>query len=325
MRMIGPTARSLLYLSGFSKRRLRRKLEMDGNRLILLFHRVLPEAHGLDRSPAGMVMSREAFARLLDRLARDFDLSGPDSFLHGYPEPLERPSVLLTFDDGWLDTVTHALPGLKARGAGGVCFLSVRHVEEGRLFWPERLLSVWGAVGARGLGRLLPGEGPDGEGAEDVERMLTRWKSIEDGEREEKLARLEREAGVGAQERRVLGWEEAGRLQEGGVEIGSHGYDHRILTRIAPEEARIEIGRSRERITAALGRAPRFFAYPNGESNDEVRGLVRRAGYTHGFSIQGEMADPYRLPRVNMHDGKVRNRSGRWSEAGLVYGLGKRS
>jgi peptidoglycan/xylan/chitin deacetylase (PgdA/CDA1 family) len=323
MSVIRNTARHLLYLSGIAERRLRRKLGADGNRLILLFHRVLPEALGLDDSPEGMVVSREMFASLLDHLARRFDILDPDSFFEGYPAPLGRPSLLLTFDDGWLDLLTHAFPEMKARGIGGICFLSVRHVDEGAAFWPERLLSVWRALGTKRLGQMLPGEGPEGDGGEDVERLLHRWKRMDDGEREEKLARLEGESGEGAAHRRVLRWEDARCLQEGGVEMGSHGCGHRILTRIPPEDVRIEMVRSHERIAAMLGRPPRFFAYPNGESSGDVRALAGEAGYTHGFSITGDMGDPFCLPRVNMHEGKVRGRSGRWSEARLLHSLGR--
>jgi peptidoglycan/xylan/chitin deacetylase (PgdA/CDA1 family) len=54
----------------------------------------------------------------------------------------------------------------------------------------------------------------------------------------------------------------------------------------------------------AAGFACRYFAYPYGASNAEVRQLVREAGYEGAFSIRTGVitrdADPYALPRIEV-------------------------
>ncbi|MFH1681175.1 MAG: polysaccharide deacetylase family protein [Candidatus Eisenbacteria bacterium] len=312
----------LIGAFGLERSRLANRLRASGNRLVLVLHRVLPREAGADLSPAGMVLAEERFARLLDRLAGDFDILGPDAFLAGYPASLGRPSVLLTFDDGWLDVFRHAFPAMRERCLGGVLFASVRHVEEGSLFWPERLRLSAERLGASRF-RDLTGEGlPGREDAEGWEALLSRWKEAAEKERVEKLDRIEEAAGRPETDRRVLSWRELGELAAGGIEIGSHGLTHRILTKIPEEEARREAAESRRTIGERTGRLPRLFAYPNGDRSARLVEIVREEGYAYAFSLRGRAGDPFDIPRINVHDGKMTDRRGRWCDTRLLWSLG---
>ncbi|MBN1826810.1 MAG: polysaccharide deacetylase family protein [Candidatus Eisenbacteria bacterium] len=322
MSLFRSAAREALGRIGVPEALLRRRLRRDGNRLILLFHRVLPDEKGTDFSPPGMVVSLRVFREILDWLSGRFDLPAPEEFLAGHPAPLPRPAALITFDDGWSDTVRRAMPEMRHRGIPGICFVSVRHVEEGRLFWPERLIAAMKSVGPGEFLRRT-GERASAPGDPDsLERLLGRWKRKSEEEREKLLARIVEGGGEAHEKRRVADWSDLRQLAEGGIVIGSHGVNHRILTRVSPETAARELAESRERITAALGRPPDYVAYPNGDRNEAVRRLAAGAGYRFGFSLDGRMEDPYDLPRVNLHDGKATDRRGRWSARRLRWAIG---
>jgi len=320
MSLLRTIARETLGRTGAPEILLRRRLARDGNRLILLFHRVLPDGSGCDLSPPGMVVTRSVFREILDWLAGRFDLPAPEDFLAGHPAPLDRPAALVTFDDGWLDTVSLALPEMRERGVPGICFVSVDHVEKGRLFWPERLAGAIERAGPERFRKATGERAPDAGDADARERLLRRWKEKSEEEREELLRRME-EPGRN-EERRVADWNDLRDLSAGGVEVGSHGVSHRILTRIPPEEAARELARSREKIAGALGRPPAYVAYPNGDRDAVIRRLAAEAGYRFGFSLEGRMKDPYDLPRVNIHDGKATDRRGGWSDRRLRWAIG---
>lgn len=65
-------------------------------------------------------------------------------------------------------------------------------------------------------------------------------------------------------------------LSTAGVEIGNHSSRHRNLTRCSPERLHQEVTESRQRLSTALGRNVRFFAYPDGRHNASVRQAVGR-------------------------------------------------
>jgi peptidoglycan/xylan/chitin deacetylase (PgdA/CDA1 family) len=83
-------------------------------------------------------------------------------------------------------------------------------------------------------------------------------------------------------------------LRDLGWELGAHTATHpRMGVRLFGEDeaahaARLadEQERSRERLAAILGAAPRLFAYPYGEDPPIARGSVERAGFAAAFSVR---------------------------------------
>jgi peptidoglycan/xylan/chitin deacetylase (PgdA/CDA1 family) len=108
-----------------------------------------------------------------------------------------------------------------------------------------------------------------------------------------------------------IGWDEAARLAEGGVDLGSHSLSHRSVARIDNAQARDEIFRSRQMIEEHTGTTVTAFAYPYGtraDFNPFVAGLVREAGYRCAFTSQhGAItahSDAFMLPRVKVEGGE---------------------
>lgn len=313
--------REALTLFGLHEAMLARKFRRDGNRLILLLHRVLPERMGCDFSPSGMVVTRDSFARALDHLGRRYRFLHPSVFFERYPEALPEPSILVTFDDGWLDVIQHALPEMSERGIGGICFVSVDQTERGELFWPERLLSLLERASTEQFQDLVDSIVPRKEDAAAIEKLLDRWKRMDGEKRSSLLTRAEKDAGTPPGGRRVASWDELAELNAAGILIGSHGMSHRLLTTLPGSEMKAEVCRSKERIAEATGEEPLFFAYPNGDCDTDVRRVVKAAEYRYAFAIGGDMKDPYHLPRVNLHNGKMRGRGGRWDADRLAWSL----
>ncbi|MGQ0676764.1 MAG: polysaccharide deacetylase family protein [Rhodospirillales bacterium] len=98
-----------------------------------------------------------------------------------------------------------------------------------------------------------------------------------------------------------LGWEQLSELMAAGVEIGIEGPGGPSLATVAPERAKAEIARGMQRMRQELGRAPRFFAYPQGEYTRAVAEAAAEAGLEAAFGDQSGVAHAslglFQLPR----------------------------
>lgn len=91
-------------------------------------------------------------------------------------------------------------------------------------------------------------------------------------------------------------------MQNGGlIQFGSHGYSHRNLLGIHGVEREIEIRDSKHYLEDLLGRDVPFISYPFGACDEEIKELVREAGYKAGFSIWNRKPDIYSIPRIPLH------------------------
>ncbi|GEC03959.1 deacetylase [Streptomyces spinoverrucosus] len=68
------------------------------------------------------------------------------------------------------------------------------------------------------------------------------------------------------------------RMADEGHEIASHTWDHKILTRLKPDEIREELQRPNEEIERLTGRRPTLMRPPQGRTNDTVHDICRELG-----------------------------------------------
>lgn len=71
-------------------------------------------------------------------------------------------------------------------------------------------------------------------------------------------------------------------LHRGGLEIGSHSLSHKNLCLTDDAQAWEEISRSRILLEILLNSDIKSFAYPYGETNDNIKRMVSNAGYDTG-------------------------------------------
>jgi peptidoglycan/xylan/chitin deacetylase (PgdA/CDA1 family) len=98
-----------------------------------------------------------------------------------------------------------------------------------------------------------------------------------------------------------LGWPELSEMAAAGVEIGIEGPGGPSLAVLPAERMKAEIARAMHRMRQELGRAPRFFAYPQGEYTRAAAEAVAEAGLEAAFGDQSGVAHKslglYSLPR----------------------------
>lgn len=86
--------------------------------------------------------------------------------------------------------------------------------------------------------------------------------------------------------------------------IGVHTVSHPRLDKLSPEEQRLEIKESKEKLESLLGCQLQHFSYPHGAFNDETLGIVREFGFrssllTWGGPIRSK-CDLLQLPRMEL-------------------------
>ena len=120
--------------------------------------------------------------------------------------------------------------------------------------------------------------------------------------------------------RRLMSWDQIGRLSERGIEFGGHSISHVDLTSLSLDALRTEIRKPQEEIRQQIGRAhATSFAPPYGRSTELIRDEIRkvyRMSVGTKLGAAGRRSDLYDLPRIEMHyfrsaklwDGYLKNR-----------------
>jgi len=127
-------------------------------------------------------------------------------------------------------------------------------------------------------------------------------------------------------ERWMLSWDEINDMDPSLITFGSHGQTHRIMTVTALDLVREELVQSKKIIEEKTGRGVEYFAYPNGNYDEQVKNLVRETGYRAAIatSYAGEKQNGYdlfALKRIGMHEGVSAGMTGRFSPSLFYFAL----
>jgi peptidoglycan/xylan/chitin deacetylase (PgdA/CDA1 family) len=303
--------------------RLRRALPGAGRQLLILaYHRVLPDVDEatwpfdvelLSATPADFDWQMAFVARQL----RPVTLSQVVASVQG-GAALPRRAVLVSFDDGFADNHDHALPVLRRHGVPACVFLATDLIGTSAQLWFETVAHL--LMRAPAGSRCTLGDGSDATvPAPPTQRRLLIARALQSLKRLDETGRGAWVQGLQGQFgphtdpavaplTRMLSWDEARAMQRGGVEFGSHGATHAVLSQLTPEALAAELQRSRAVLERELGCETRALAYPVGGPqafNEAVIAAAKQAGFRLGLSyIQGRNPlqgfDPFRLRRQHV-------------------------
>jgi peptidoglycan/xylan/chitin deacetylase (PgdA/CDA1 family) len=226
-------------------------------------------------------------------------------------QPLPERAVCLTFDDGFRNVLTTALPILMRHQVPATVFLVTGAVGTRQPAWPDLLshdiaATPCGSIAFEDLRLPLVTPRQRFQAAAALGRRL---KAMEDPERERRLVELRAALGPSTVEpdepQATLDWDEIRQLARTGlIDFGSHTHTHPILSRCSPDRQRAELQVSRDILLDRLGTAD-LFAYPNGgrdDFNGQTQAILRELGYRcavstiSGLNRPGE--DLFALKRV---------------------------
>ena len=204
-------------------------------------------------------------------------------------KPVPAQSAVITFDDGFRDNLTNALPVLQRHRVPATIFLVTGCVSQGELPWPQRLGFIVQCttrsrllLAAAGLPREVVLD--DGASRRRVYLALKHHAgTLPRAAREAFLNELAAQADVAPPRDRMLTWEDARAMQAQGVDFGAHTYSHPWLSELPWEEAKEEMERSRVALGEELGIERPPFCFPAGKYSPALMSLVPQLGFCSVF------------------------------------------
>lgn len=251
---------------------------------VLMYHHVTPAGGMIAATPAH-------FESQIARLARDgYTALSADRFAaHLAGEPVPEKSVLITFDDGYLDNWVHAHPILQRYGMRAVMFI------------------VTGWIGD-GPARPTAGQG----GAPPAPDHAACKAAIADGRADQVMAR----------------WTEIEAMRAAGTfEFHSHTQTHTRWdkvcgTDVAAKRERIaeELHRSRLVLGERLGEQSPHLCWPQGYFDDDYLDAGRQAGFRYFYTTDALGQNTVGGDPEHIYRFAVRDQPGRWLARRLWLG-----
>ncbi len=243
-------------------------------------------------------------------------------------------ALLLTFDDGYADNYTFALPILEEFGVQGSFFIPVKTFTAHKLLNVNRVHYILACADSSRLlkdvlermdyyrgsefdypstqelwNKYATASRFDGKDIVFIKRML---QTVLPEELQIKIAEELFEKYVGISEEHLayelyLTEDQIKSMKRRGMHIGIHGYDHYWLANLPTQKMKEDIAQSLEALDGIIDRRQWAIAYPYGNYNDEVLKYIKKQGACIGFTTEVEIADlgkhnALTLPRLDCND-----------------------
>lgn len=240
----------------------------------------------------------ETFDEQVRFLRSHFDVVTPCDL----PDILRRGkgrSVLITFDDGYVDNYLVAFPILKGHGAPATFFVTTGFLDNPRLSWWDEI--AWmvrtsrkpGIEANTWLSTPIVYDEPDREKA--VRSLLKAYKTMPADATDAYLGFLANATGSGRYDpgrgsQMWMTWDMLRDMRAAGMVIGGHTVNHPVLSQLPAERQWEEISGCGRRLAEELGEPMLYFSYPVGKRytfNDVTRACLPRAGVRYAFSYYG--------------------------------------
>ena len=278
---------------------------------ILIYHRVLAE---VDPLRPDEITARD-FRMHADVISRNFNvLPLAEAVQKLEAGRLPSRALAITFDDGYADNESIALPILAEYGLSATFFVATSYLDGGRM-WNDSIIEALRLadtgtldLGEFGLGSYFLSN--EASRVSEISEILPTLKYFSPQRRLEAVDNVVAHVGKHLPNDLMMNSDQVRQMVSAGMDIGAHTISHPILRVLSDSEARAEIGGSREALEGIIGRRVTLFAYPNGRPDSDYTerdvALVRKLGFkaavstAWGAALPG--ADLFQLPRFTPWD-----------------------
>jgi peptidoglycan/xylan/chitin deacetylase (PgdA/CDA1 family) len=289
---------------------------------VVNYHGVFPADHSTDDIFLdGNLVCPDVFRQQLQFLKSHYHVVHPEDFRawleHG--KHLPPRALLVTCDDGLLNTLTDMLPVLQSERVSCLFLVTAASCSSGPgMLWYEELYHLMRTKPQTGPDLQLPMEEAAASSSSSKSFQARWWSAVRQASRLNANTRAEwmdkvrnhcgpTQAFRSERRWRLLNITELKQLAKAGMSIGAHTVSHPVLSLCSEEDARREIQESKINLEHALGQSVWAFAYPFGNPSTmgerELR-LAREAGFACAFlNVEhwgSAAADPFALPRTHV-------------------------
>ncbi len=220
-------------------------------------------------------------------------------------------TVVITFDDGYLDNLTNAAPLLARYQMPATLFLTTAYVESAEPQWIDHLYSMFQF---RSLQVLAPECLRKDFDLEDHTQVVKVYELIKKmlvqagpAERKDILQEVETQLEPTLSPPPLtLNWNDVRRLKEDFplFDIGVHTRNHVDISMLADKQAEDEIRYSVQDYKNELDSVPCLFSYPYGRHNKRTRNCVKKLNFSGAVVTQPtyrieKSSDCFALPRYS--------------------------
>lgn len=288
--------------------------------IILLYHRIVDENSKYLNKGAAVHHPIKDFSREIAYFKRHFQILSMDEVVNRMKsgKEFERPSIAITFDDGYLDNYTLAYPILKKHEVPATIYLTTGLVGTPDGIWTEQIGTAFLETKKDQFhfSSVLGDETIPIRTEEEKKQASTKvsetLKLIPDDERRELIEKLFEKLEVSDKvgrhvgKRMMLNWDEVQEMRKDGMTIGSHSHTHPILSQMPIQKAKDEILNSKMVVEKNVPMRVKHFSFPNGREEDfseELRDYCREIGFESVCSVvygpyDASKKDPFSLKRV---------------------------
>jgi len=241
----------------------------------------------------GRHLSAKQFERQLRYLQKNFDIVSLESICESkyQNKKFDRHTVALTFDDGFLNNITTALPLLETYNIPATFFICSASLADDHYLHPSEWLDIIGLHDGRveinsevfvragyGLVNITTGQNAyhylNSLPFQQWQSALAELKTHHD--------QLMLTADIDPEVFKVANASDIRKL--GSVDlakIGSHSHNHVNLTKLTGAEVRYELDHSKALLEECIGKPVTSVAFPYGLYNEDTINTSREAGYVH--------------------------------------------
>ncbi len=300
-----------------------------------MYHFVRDLSHS--RYPEIKGLTIDEFRGQVDYIQRHYQTIGARELLDAVrrERPLPARALLLTFDDGYRDHSENVLPILAKRGMTGIFFPPAKAVMEHSVLDVNKIHFVLASVADKAavldsLFELVDEARCDFDlGDRDyyenklahpnrfdtadvilIKRLLQRElpELLRNRITAELFQRFVTADEAAFSEELYMSVADLRAIQEAGMYVGSHGFDHYWLDSLSASSQAREVDLSLEFLRAIGSDTEEWImGYPYGGYNDTLLGILKARGCAAGFTTEVRIADlsrddPLVLPRIDTND-----------------------
>ena len=292
-----------------------------------LIHSRYPEIKGLDKP---------LFRQQIEFMKNNFNVVTMEQVIDAVEGKSELPekALLLTFDDGYVDNYTFALPVLEEYGVQGSFFIPGKTFTTHQLLDMNKIHYILASADIKKLvvdvkakmdyyrgqefdypsadelwNQYATDERFDGKDVIFVKRIL---QTVLPEKLRNQISSDLFEKYVGVSEEQLayelyMTDEQIRTMKRHGMFIGCHGYDHYWLGNLSPEQMREDVSKGLEAIDEFIDRKRWVMNYPYGNYNPDVLEYIKSQGACVGLTTEVRVAEvgkdnALELPRLDCND-----------------------
>lgn len=277
---------------------------------VLMYHRV----GSFEKDPFELAIDDSTFEEQVKHLKENYTILKSDARW----SDIDEKSVVLTFDDGYVDFYSKVYPVLKKYNVPATVFISTGNIDTYNEFWWDELEKLFSETS------MIPEEITiiddkfiKDDYSDDESLLFAIHKvllSLPHLERKKIINSLKKQFNFSPLKRdeyRVLTRDEIAKLADDPlITIGAHTVSHIVCDKENEDAQRREIIESKEKLEEIIKKPVRVFAYPNGGYNERTQEILSECGFIRAFTVELGCADEnspqYQIPRnvVKAWEGK---------------------